>query len=159
MKTINILFLKITQFARNLHLLMLKSIISFVQYTRITCSTWTLIDHIIASFSSKVSQKGVINVGLWDHQLMFCTRKNYRFKTGSVRKYINFRSLKSYRVDVYKKNLGQLVFSNYEISTASVLRIQVSLQLLTKTTLSKLNECKKIPKSGLMVISLRKTKL
>ena len=35
--------------------------------TRVTCSTSTLIDHILASFPSTVSQKGVINVGLSDH--------------------------------------------------------------------------------------------
>ena len=83
--------------------------------TRITCSTSTLIDHILASFPSRVSQKGVINVGLSDHQLMFCTRKNFKFKTGGLQKYINFRSLKNYRVDDYKKSIGQLVFPNYEI--------------------------------------------
>ena len=32
--------------------------------TRITCSTSALIDHILASVPSRVSQKGVINVGL-----------------------------------------------------------------------------------------------
>ena len=29
--------------------------------------------------------------------------------------YINFHSFKNYRVDGYKKNLGQLVFPYYEI--------------------------------------------
>ena len=29
--------------------------------------------------------------------------------------YINFISLKNYRVDDYKRNLGQLAFPNYEI--------------------------------------------
>ena len=42
--------------------------------TRVTCSTSTLIDHILTSASSRVSQKGVINVGVSDHQLIFCTR-------------------------------------------------------------------------------------
>ena len=37
------------------------------------------------------------------------------FYTMPVHKYINFRSLKNYRVDDYKKSLGQLVFPNYEI--------------------------------------------
>ena len=83
--------------------------------TRVTCSISTLTDHNLASFPSRVSQKGVINVGLSDHQLIFCTRKVSKFKTGSVHKYINLRSLKNYRVDYYKKRLGQLVFPNYEI--------------------------------------------
>ena len=50
-----------------------------------------------------------------DHQLIFCTPKISKFKTGGVHKYINYRLLKNYRVDDYKKNLAQLVFSNYEI--------------------------------------------
>ena len=83
--------------------------------TRVTCSTSTLIDHISASFPSRVSQKGVINVGLSDHELIFCTRETSKFKTGGVQKYIHFHSLKNYRVDDYKKSLGQSVFPNYEI--------------------------------------------
>ena len=63
--------------------------------TRVTCSTSALIDHILASFPLRVSQKGVINVGLSDHQLIFCTRKISKFKNGGVYKYINFRSLKN----------------------------------------------------------------
>ena len=81
--------------------------------TRVTCSTSTLTDHILARFPSRVFQKGVINVGLADHQLIFCTQKTYKFKTCGVRKYINLRSLKNYKGDVYKKSLGQLVFPNY----------------------------------------------
>ena len=83
--------------------------------TRVTCSTSTLTDHISASFPSRVSQKGVINIGLSDHELIFYTRKISKFKTGGVQKYIHFRSLKNYRVDDYKKSLGQSVFPNYEI--------------------------------------------
>ena len=54
-KLINILFMKITQFARNLHVTMLKSVmfctmLSLKQLiqcpTRVTCSTLTVIDHI-----------------------------------------------------------------------------------------------------------------
>ena len=81
--------------------------------TRVTCSAST--HHISASFPSRVSQKGVINVGLPDHQLIFCTRKISELKTGGVHKYINLHSLKNYRVDKYKKSLRQLVFPNYEI--------------------------------------------
>ena len=83
--------------------------------TRVTCCNSTLIDYILASFPSRVSQKGVINVCLSDHQLISCTQKSSKFKTGGFRKYINFHSLKNYRVDEYKESLGQLVFPNYEI--------------------------------------------
>ena len=73
--------------------------------TRVTCSTSTLIDHILASFSSRVSQKGVINIRFSDHQLIFCTRRISKFKTGCVNKYINYRLLKNYRDDYYEKSL------------------------------------------------------
>ena len=43
--------------------------------TRVTYSTSTLIDHILTSAPSRVSQKVVINIGVSDHVLIFCTRK------------------------------------------------------------------------------------
>ena len=43
--------------------------------TRVTCSTSTLIDHILASFTSRVSQKGVIDIGISNHQPIFSTHK------------------------------------------------------------------------------------
>ena len=41
----------------------------------------------------------LVGHGLSDHQLIFCTRKFSKFKTGGIHKYINFRSLKNYRID------------------------------------------------------------
>ena len=67
----------------------LKQLIQFP--TRVTCSTSTLTDHVLASFPLRASQKGFIKVGLSDHQLIFCTRKISKFKTGGIYKYINFR--------------------------------------------------------------------
>ena len=82
--------------------------------TCVTCNTATLIDHILTSAPSRVSQKGVINVGLSDHQLIFCTRKVSRIKTGVAHKYLNFSSLKNYTADYYKEALKQVDFPNYE---------------------------------------------
>ena len=82
--------------------------------TRVTCSTSTLIDHILTSAPSRVSQKGVINVGVSDHQLIFCTRKISRIKTGGDHKYLNFCSLKNYTAGYYKETLKQVDFTNYE---------------------------------------------
>ena len=48
--------------------------------TRVTCSISTLTDHNLASFPSRVSQKGVINVGLSDHQLIFVNKKFLNLK-------------------------------------------------------------------------------
>ena len=53
--------------------------------SRVTCSTSTLINHILTSTPSRVSQKGVISVGISDHQLIFCTRKNSRIETGGAK--------------------------------------------------------------------------
>ena len=61
--------------------------------TCVTCSTSTLIDHILTSAPSRVSQKGVINVGVSDHQLIHCaegTRKISKIKAGGAHKYLNF---------------------------------------------------------------------
>ena len=41
--------------------------------TRVTCSTSSLIDHILTTFPERVSQQGIIDVGLFDPQLLYCT--------------------------------------------------------------------------------------
>ena len=82
--------------------------------TFVTCSTSTLTDNILTSIPSRVSQNCVINVGVSDHQLIFCTRKIFRIKTGGVHKYLNFCSLKNYNSHYYKEALKQVYFPNYE---------------------------------------------
>ena len=42
------------------------------------------IDHILVILPYRISQEGVMNVGLSDHQLIYCTRKISRVKTGSM---------------------------------------------------------------------------
>ena len=42
---------------------------------RITCISTTIIDHILASYPERITQQGIIDVGLSDHQLIFCTIK------------------------------------------------------------------------------------
>ena len=80
--------------------------------TRVTSTTSTLTDHILTSAPSRVSQKGVVNVGVSDHQLIFCARTISRFKTGGTHKYLNFRSLTNYTVHYYKEALKQIDFPN-----------------------------------------------
>ena len=36
-----------------------------------TCNTTAIINHILASYSERVTQKGIIDAGLSDHQLIF----------------------------------------------------------------------------------------
>ena len=81
--------------------------------TRITCHTSTLIDHIITNCEEKVTQSGVIDTSLSDHQLIFCTRKIKRVKTNN-HKQISFRSLKNYSMENFERELKNIAFSNYE---------------------------------------------
>ena len=53
-------------------------------------------------------------MGVSDQQLIFCTRKISRIKTGGAHKYLNFRSLKNYAADDYKEALQQADFPNFE---------------------------------------------
>ena len=48
--------------------------------TRITCNSAAIIDHILASYPERVTQQGIIDVGLSVHQLIFCTKKFIGFK-------------------------------------------------------------------------------
>ena len=81
--------------------------------TRITCHTSTLIDHIITNCEEKVTQSGVIDTSLSDHQLIFCTRKIKRVKTNN-HKQISFRSLKNYSMENFERELKNIAFPNYE---------------------------------------------
>ena len=42
--------------------------------TRTTCNS-AIIDHILASYQQRVTLQGINDVGLSDHQLIFCTRR------------------------------------------------------------------------------------
>ena len=81
--------------------------------TRITCHTSTLIGHIITNCEEKVTQCGVIDTSLSDHQLIFCTRKIKRVKTNN-HKQISFRLLKNYSMESFKPELKNAAFGNYE---------------------------------------------
>ena len=43
--------------------------------TGVACNTSTLIDHILTNSTKMIFQSGVIDSGISDHQLNFCTRK------------------------------------------------------------------------------------
>ena len=72
---------------------------------RVTVSSSTIIDHILASFPNiywQVSQQGVIDVELSDHQLIYFIIKK------SVHKQIRWRSLKNYSSHFYEDALARL---------------------------------------------------
>ena len=55
----------------------------------------------------------MLNVGLSDHQLIYCTRKITRIKRGG-HKQIKFRSFKNYTIDGYEKALVEINFPEYK---------------------------------------------
>ena len=61
----------------------------------------------------RVTQQGIIDVGLSDHQLIFCTRKISRIKRGT-HKHIKFRSFKHCSADFFKETLTRIDFPNYQ---------------------------------------------
>ena len=80
--------------------------------TCITYNSTTIIDHILASHPEIVTQQGIIDVGLSDHQLIFCTRKISRIKKGT-HKQIKFQLFKHYSADLFKETLTSIKFPNY----------------------------------------------
>ena len=122
--------------------------------TRVTCITFSLIDHILTTFPERVSQQGIIDVGLSDHQLIYCTRKFSRTKLGT-HKQITFRSLKNYTAEAYKEALGKLYFPNYEnfsdVNKAYKTFIQKLMSMTDKLAPLKLNELKVIHRNGFML--------
>ena len=122
--------------------------------THITCSSSTIIDHILASFPDKVSQQGVIDVGLSDCQIIYCTRKISRIKRG-MHKQIIYRSLKSYSADIYEEALGRVDFPNYHnfenINDAYSNFIQKLMRVIDLVAPIKSRRIKQTPKNGSMV--------
>ena len=77
--------------------------------TRITTNSSSLNDHILTNASDKITQNGVIDIGISDHQLIFCTRKIIRSKHHS-HKTIRCRSFKHYTPDVFNQKLKKSNF-------------------------------------------------
>ena len=82
--------------------------------TRATCNSSSILDHVLASFPDRVSQSGVIDVGISDHQLIYCARKTARIKS-YWHKQITFRYLKNYSPEICEEALTKLSFPNYEL--------------------------------------------
>ena len=74
----------------------------------------SLLDHILTNSSEKISQKGVIDAGTSDHQLIYCTRKIKRIKQ-NMHNQIQVRSLKKYSGKIFTNALKTVQFPNYDI--------------------------------------------
>ena len=88
----------------------LKQVIN--QPTRITENSATLLDHILTNSKDRLSQYGIINTGLSDHQLIYCTRKIIREKFYEHRD-LKIRSLKNYSQEIYIQALKDVNFLDY----------------------------------------------
>ena len=69
---------------------------------------------LITNAGWKISQKGVIDVGLLDHQLIYCTHKNLRTKV-NMHNQIRVWSFKKYTSELLIKKLKKINFLNYNI--------------------------------------------
>ena len=76
--------------------------------TRITYNTFTLIDHILSN-TQDISQSGVINIAISDHNMIYCTRKILKAKYNKHKEQ-TFGALRNYSVDIYTQGLGRVFF-------------------------------------------------
>ena len=82
--------------------------------THVTSNTSSLLDHILTNAGWKILQKGVINIELSDHQLIYCTRKILRTKANTHNQ-IRVRSVKNYTPELLKEELTKINFLDYNI--------------------------------------------
>ena len=78
--------------------------------THITSTTSSLLNHILTNAGWKISQKGVIDVGLSDHQLIYWTQKILRTKA-NMHNQIWVQSSKKYTPELLIKELKRIIFS------------------------------------------------
>jgi len=81
--------------------------------TRITVNTATILDHILTTSKEKVSDSGVVDISLSDHQMVFFTRKIMKQKFNK-HKYIKVRSMKNYSELAFLNLLKNIKFPNYD---------------------------------------------
>ena len=80
--------------------------------TRITKNSSSLLDHVLTNSADRISQFGIVNVGLSDHQLIYCTKTITRTRL-NAHKYVKMRSLKYYSEDLFVKKLKEIDFPDY----------------------------------------------
>ena len=73
-------------------------------------------NHILTNAGWKILQKGVIDVGLSDHQLISCIQKILRTKA-NMHNQIRVRSLRNYTAELFKEELTKINFPGYNIFT------------------------------------------
>ena len=75
--------------------------------TRVTDTSSTLLDHIYTNNKDIVSQSGVIETGISDHFMVYCTRKITRGYIGKHNS-VKARSMKHYDKDLFREKLQSI---------------------------------------------------
>ena len=79
--------------------------------TRVSKTFFTTIDLILVSDTDKNSQRGVLDLGISDHCLIYCTRKVLRNIINSHNT-VKIRSLKNYNKETFQANLLDVDWSS-----------------------------------------------
>ena len=79
--------------------------------TRITETSASLLDHIFTNNTEKIYQSGVLNKGISDHLIVYCSRKVLRGQIGK-HKTIKIRSLKNYSPIEFLSKLRNVDWTN-----------------------------------------------
>ena len=94
-------------------------------YTRVTDNSKTTIDLILASDYTNISQSCVIDIGLSDHCMIYCTRKLKRDYIGKHNN-VTFRSMKGYsKAEFGAWNRFKTVFVNIIDTLAPMKRVRL----------------------------------
>ena len=78
--------------------------------THVTNTSSSLIDHIYVNNYDKISQSGVLETGISDHFVTYCTRKVIRGQVGIHNK-IKLRSMKHYNKETFIEKLNSCDWS------------------------------------------------
>jgi hypothetical protein len=78
--------------------------------TRVTDKSKSLIDHILCSDTEKICQSGVINTGVSDHSLIYCTRNSSKTYFGK-HNHVKIRSTRNYDKAIFINLLTQAEWS------------------------------------------------
>ncbi len=80
--------------------------------TRTAKGKTSLLDHILTNTHKLILESGVIDVGISDHQLIYCTRKKHKEKLNQHRTF-TARSYKNYSPETFCSELKNITFPNY----------------------------------------------
>ena len=87
--------------------------------TRVRLDSSTLIDHIITTNCSNITESGVLKIGLSDHYLVYCVRKLH----GGVKhqhKYITSRQLKNFSQEAFLSDLSEVDWETLVANTQDI---------------------------------------